>query len=99
MTTAWAMKKKANGTLHGHLNVCGYKQIGGMHYVGHNIAAPVANAITVQIVLVLFAMNPEWIVKLIDVEGAFLQGKFADGEQMYIEIPNGLNGSVGKTKC
>ena len=96
MTTTWAMKKKANGTFRGCLNVRGYKQIDGMHYFGHNIAVPVANAITVQIVLVLFAMNPEWIVELIDVEGAFLQGKFADGEQMYIEIPDGFERFYGK---
>ena len=35
-------------------------------------------------------MNPSWIVELVDVEGASLQGKFVDHEQMYIEIPDGF---------
>ncbi len=26
---------------------------------------------------------------MIDVEGAFLQGKFVNGEQIYIEVPDG----------
>ena len=43
-------------------------------------------------------MNPEWIVELIDAKGAFLQGKFADGEQMYIEIPDGFERFYGKDK-
>ena len=47
MTTTWAKKKKSNGTYQGCLNVCGYEQVDGMHYFGHNIAAPVANAVTV----------------------------------------------------
>ena len=78
MTTTWAMKNKANGTYRGWLNVRGYEQIDGMHYFGHNIAAPVTNAIIVRLVLTLFAMNPEWTAELVDMEGAFLQGKFAD---------------------
>ena len=35
-------------------------------------------------------MNPSWIAELVDVEGAFLQVKFVDNEQMYIEIPDGF---------
>ena len=74
----------------------GSEQVDGMHYFGHNIAAPVANAVTVRIALTLFAMNPSWVVELIDVEGAFLQGKFVDGEEMYIEIPDGFERFYGK---
>jgi folate-dependent tRNA-U54 methylase TrmFO/GidA len=35
-------------------------------------------------------MNPEWEVRVIDVEGAFLQGKFQNGEEMYMEVPDGM---------
>ena len=95
MTTTWAMKK-SNGTFRGRLNVCGYEQVDSMHYFGHNIAAPVANAVTVRIVLTLFAMNPSWIAELVDIKGAFLQGKFVDGEEMYIKIPDGFERFYGK---
>ena len=98
MTMTWAMKKKTNGTYCGRLNVHGYEQVDSMHYFGHNIAAPIANAITVRIVLTLFAMNPKWIAKLVDVEGLFLQGKFADNEKIYIKIPDGFECFYGKDK-
>ena len=98
MTMTWAMKKKTNGTYCGHLNVHGYEQVDSMHYFGHNIAAPIANVITVCIVLTLFAMNPKWIVELVDVEGAFLQGKFADNEKCTSRFLMALNTSMGKTR-
>ena len=47
MTTKWAMKKKASGKYRGRLNVHGYEQVDGMHYFGHNIVAPVTNAVSV----------------------------------------------------
>ncbi len=34
ITTIWAMKKKGSGTLHGRVNVRGFKQIDGQHYDG-----------------------------------------------------------------
>ena len=54
------------------MNARGYEQIDGKHYFGDSIAAPVTNPNSVRIVLVLVAMNPEWIVEVLDVEGAFL---------------------------
>ena len=80
MTTTWAMKKKPSGKLRGRLNARGYEQIEGNSYYNDPIAAPVTNANSVRIVLVLMAACPEWIATVIDVEGAFLQGKFVNDE-------------------
>ena len=40
-------------------------------------------------------MIPKWIAIVIDVEGAFLQGKFINGEQMHIDVPDGMNKYYG----
>jgi hypothetical protein len=29
-----------------------------------------------------------WTLEIIDVEGAFLQGKFENGDKLYIEVPD-----------
>ena len=36
-------------------------------------------------------MNPDWVSKVIDIKGAFLQGRFKIGEELYIEIPEGFD--------
>ena len=41
--TAWAMKKKSNGTKRGRVNARGFKQVDGEHYDSSSIAAPVAS--------------------------------------------------------
>ncbi len=38
----------------------------------------------------LLCMNPDWTSAFIDVEGAFLQGQFENGEELYIEVPDGF---------
>ena len=43
-------------------------------------------------------MNPEWEVRVIDVEGAFRQGKFQNGEEMYMEVPDGMEQYYGSHK-
>ena len=98
LTTTWAMKKKTNGALRGRLNARGYKQIDGEHYHAANIAAPVTNASTVRVVVTLWAANPKWVAEVVDVEGAFLQGKFKDGEELYIEVPDGMSQYYGDRK-
>ena len=95
MTTVWEIKKKPNGKLRGRLNTRGYEQIEGRSYYNDSIAAPVTNANSVRIVWVLMAACPEWIAVVIDVEGAFLQGKFVNGEQIYIEVPDGMEEFYG----
>ena len=90
LTTTWAIKLKANGTRRGRLNARGYKQVDGSRYASDSIATPVTNPITVQIILMLLCMNPDWTSAVIDVEGAFLQGQFENGEELYIEVPDGF---------
>ncbi len=36
-----------------------------------------------------------WIAKIFDVEGAFLNGQFVDGEVMYIDVPDGMEAFYG----
>ena len=43
-------------------------------------------------------MNPNWIAEIVDVEGAFLQGKFENGEVMYIDVPDGMELFYGNHK-
>jgi hypothetical protein len=95
LTTTWAMKKKPNGDLRGRLNARGYEQVDGVHFYGDNISAPVTNPMMVRLIMTLFASNPEWIAVILDVEGAFLQGSFTDGEELYIEIPDGFEKFYG----
>jgi hypothetical protein len=51
--SVWAMKKKSNGTLHGRINLRGFKQVEGQYYTGTPIRSPVTNSATIRIVLVL----------------------------------------------
>jgi hypothetical protein len=36
-------------------------------------------------------MNCTWKLAIINVEGAFLQGRFTNGEELYIEVPDGFH--------
>ena len=90
MSTVWAMKKKSNGKLRGRLNLRGFQQRDGEHYISSSISSPVTNATTVRIALTLLALCPEWIAIVVDIEGAFLQGEFTDGEEIYIDVPEGF---------
>ena len=90
MTTTWAMKRKASGKLRGRLNARGYEQVEGKHYFEHDLAAPVTNATSIRVVLTLMAMHAAWIAKVLDVDGAFLQGQFYKGESLYIGVPSGF---------
>ena len=95
MTSTWAMKKKTNGKLRGRLNARGYEQIDGQHYHAQNIAAPVTNENTVRSVMTVMCMNPEWVAEVVDVEGAFLQGRFTDGEVLHMEVLDGMTQYYG----
>lgn len=88
----WAMKLKANGTLHGRLNARGYTQVDWSPYGSDSsaIAMPVTNPITVQIILILYCMNPTQMLAIIDVESVFLEGCFENGEELYIKVPDGF---------
>ena len=89
LTSTWAIKKKMSGKFRARLNAHGFKQVQGMHYIPESISAPVTNPNTIRITMTLWAMNAKWIAVVLDVEGAFLQGKFKDREELYMSIPQG----------
>ena len=95
MSMTWAMKKKTNGKHRGGLNARGYEQLEGIDYHSDSIAAPVTNPNTIHMVWTLLAMNSQWVAIIIDVEGAFLQGRFANGEQIHINVPDGMEKFYG----
>jgi hypothetical protein len=78
--SVWAMKKKSKGTLHGRINVRGFKQVEGQHYNGTTISSPVTNSAIIRIVLVLMVMA-DMIAHVVDMKGAFLHGEFEDGKK------------------
>ena len=41
------------------------------------------------------AMNLNWIAEIMDVEGAFLQDKFKNGEKIWMKIPDGMKKLYG----
>lgn len=88
LTTIWTKKKKS-GTYCGRLNTMGYEQVDRMHYMSDSTDVPVTNPNTRHLVLTLLCMNSSWVLVITDVEGAFLQGKLENGEELHIEVPNG----------
>lgn len=48
------------------------------------------NHITVSLMLTLLSMNSSWVAVIIDFGQAFLQGKFENREELYIEVWNRL---------
>jgi hypothetical protein len=83
------MKKKANGKFRARLNARGFEQVDGTHYDEDTKAAPVTNETTIRIVLILMAMA-NWCAHVLDVQGAFLNGRFEDGEELYMQVPEGF---------
>ena len=69
--STWVCKKKSNGTLRGRLNVRGFKQIAGQHYDSSSIHAPVTDATSIRVIMVLMIMAG-WVANVVDVKGAFL---------------------------
>jgi hypothetical protein len=84
--TTWAMKKKSLGALRGRVNVRGFRQIEGEHYDGTSISALITNAMTIKTSLTLMPMQGG-IAHVMDVKGAFLYGKFEEGEKVHIKVP------------
>ncbi len=83
--SVWAIKKKSNGTLCGHMNAKGFKQVEGQHYDGTTISSPVTNSATSRIVLTLMIMA-DMLAHVVDDKGAFLHGEFEDGEVIHIKV-------------
>ena len=89
ITTTWAMKKKANGTLRARINARGYEQIEGIHYQKKSVAAPTVHSMSINITFILIATG-RLCTDLNDVQGAFLNGMFSNGEKIYMEVPQGF---------
>jgi hypothetical protein len=89
MTSAWAMKKKSNGTYRARINARGFEQVDGEHCDQETKSSPVTCIVTIRIVITLIVMAA-WAAHLMDVHGAFLKGKFRDGEVIYMKVPQGI---------
>jgi hypothetical protein len=63
-----------------------------VHFDASSKAAPVVCDVTIRMVLIL-AIMANWQAGIVDVEGAFLQGRFQNGEQILMKIPNGFQKS------
>jgi hypothetical protein len=72
LSTTWVMKKKANGKYRARITARGFLQEDSVHYFSHSTASPVANELTIEIVLTFFALTT-WKAWVIDVKGAFLK--------------------------
>ena len=91
LKTVWAMKRKSNGTFRGRMNAAGYAQVSGEQYLPDSISAPVTNGQSARTLMTLYCMNPDWTAFIVDVEGAFLQGRFnADEKPIFIRVPEGF---------
>jgi len=89
LTSTWAMKKKASGVFRARLNARGYEQVDGIHYDENTKSAPVTNEMTIRMVLILLVMA-RWHAEILDVQGAFLKGRFENGEKIYMDVPQGF---------
>ena len=83
------MKKKANGRYRARLNARGYEHVEGVYFNIDFTAAPVTNDTTIKVVYLLAALA-KWKTYVIDVQGAFLNGRFEAGERLFLKIPEGL---------
>eukprot|EP00957_Ditylum_brightwellii_P211343 15366072-Ditylum_brightwellii.AAC.3 len=89
LTLTWAMKMKPNGVKRARLAVQGFKQQDKLHYDSQDLSAPVANNITIRMVMISIIMA-SWASNLLDVKGAFLNGRFQNGERLYMGAPKGF---------
>jgi Reverse transcriptase (RNA-dependent DNA polymerase) len=60
-----------------------------IHYNSSHTAAPITNDTTIRIMYTLAAMA-KWSAYVVDINGAFLNGRFEKGETLYLKIPEGL---------
>jgi hypothetical protein len=94
MSSTWAMKKKSNGTYRARLNARGYEQVDGIHYDSSNISSPVTNYVTIRIIMALMIIF-KWSAQSVDVKGAFSCENFKDGEEIFMEFPEGFEEFIG----
>jgi histone deacetylase 1/2 len=83
----WIFEIKRSGIFRARLVACGYSQIPGVDFT--ESYSPVGNDVTIRIMLIT-EMVKGLESKIIDVETAFLHGLLADGEEIYMDCPDGL---------
>ena len=71
------------------MNARGFEQIAGKNFDPTLTAASVTSDTTNRIVLLLMLLE-NWTARTHDVKGAFLKGKFKDGEEIFMEVPQGM---------
>jgi hypothetical protein len=83
------IKLKADGLTRCRLAIRGSQQIDGVHFDASDKAAPVVCDVTIRVMLIL-AIIANWLAWIVDVEGVLLQGRFQNGKQIFMKIPNGF---------
>jgi hypothetical protein len=83
------MKKKTSGRFIARLNARGYEQVYGEHFDSTNIFSPVTDDATIRIIMVITIIF-RCSAGQIYVQGEFLCGNFKDGEEIYMEVPEGF---------
>ena len=89
LTSTWAMKHKADGTLRARVTARGYEQKAEEHYEGTGVSSPVVNEASIFIILILIVMARMY-AELNNAHGAFLEGLFSHGEKLHMKIPRGF---------
>jgi hypothetical protein len=84
----WIFEIKRSGIFRSRLVACGYSQVPGVDF--SEFYSHVVNDVTIRILLVAEIV---WklVSRLIDVETAFLHGELAEGEEIYMECPDGMS--------
>ncbi len=83
----WVFKKKKNGVYRARLVALGYNQIPGVDFTDN--FSPVANDVTIKLMLLLLFSNKNWESVMMDIETAFLEGKL--DSEIYMKIPEGYH--------
>ena len=71
------------------MNARGFKQVAGKHFYPTSTAAPVTNNTNIIIVLILMLLA-DWMARICNMKGVFLKGKFEDGKEIFMEVPQGM---------
>ena len=84
--TTVAVKPKTDGEMRVRVVGRGFRQTPDIQYKENDVSAPVVCMMTIRIIMVLMCMC-NWYSYLIDVEGAFLNATFDNGERIFVEVP------------
>ena len=89
LTSAWAMKHKADGTLQARVTARGHEQKPGEHCEETGMSSPVVNEASMFITLIL-AIMVRMHMELNDRQGAFLEGPFSHGAKKLHACAKGI---------